>query len=330
VTAAAGALVSAVRNELADVPAAARIIVACSGGPDSIALAAAARRSAGSVSVAIVDHGLQAGSTQVADQAAEVCRAMGHTRVDVVRVQPHGPGGPESRARRARYAALQALAEQQVAVAVLLGHTMDDQAETVFLGLTRGSGPRALAGMPRRNGVFRRPFLGLRREIVRSAFPEFTTWDDPHNFDRRFRRSLVRHEVLPAITESLGDAVIESLARSAALVRAETDAVDAWAEVLVEQHICRIGRTLAIPCEPLQPVPQAVLARVMIEMSQRAGARRPSMSVVHVTALTDLVLRWRGQGPVDLPGGVVVARVSGTVEFVQRGEQPLKETSGNK
>ncbi|MFC7880099.1 tRNA lysidine(34) synthetase TilS, partial [Isoptericola sp. NPDC057391] len=175
------------------------VLVACSGGADSLALAAAAAleaprvgrsvRSAGfavRVGAVVVDHGMQPGSAAVAATAAARCRDLGLDPVLVrgVRVDA-GPGstGPEGAARTARYAALDAVAEETGAVAVLLGHTLDDQAESVLLGLARGSGARSLAGMPRRRGRYRRPFLGLRRaqtEAVCAAVgADF--WTDPTN-----------------------------------------------------------------------------------------------------------------------------------------------------
>lgn len=310
-------LVRAVRKDLADLPSGGHVIVACSGGPDSMALAAATRRCKVSAAAVIIDHGMQPESDRIAEQAAVACAELGFAGVEVVRVQPDGPGGPEAQARRARYAELRRQAQLQSAAAVLLGHTMDDQAETVLLGLTRGSGPRALAGMPRRNGVFRRPLLGIRRNVVRSAFPDVPVWEDPHNSDDRFRRSLVRHEVLPAIVAELGDSVVPALARSAELVRAESDAVDSWASHLIAEHV-RGHPQVHVQCAPMVDVPQAVLARVMLAAAERAGCPRSGLTSVHVHALTDLIGRWRGQGGVDLPGGVVAERISGTVVLGQR------------
>lgn len=311
-------LVTAVRKEIDDLHRSDKVIVACSGGPDSIALAAATLQCRPHSSVVVVDHGLQPDSAQIAAHAAATCADLGYLQVDVVRVDLSGEGGLEAQARRARYAALQDQAKEQQARAVLLGHTMEDQAETVLLGLTRGSGPRALAGMPRRRGLYRRPFLGLRRHVVRGAFPDIPVWEDPHNVDRRFRRSLVRHEVLPVMAGVLGDSVVPALARSAELLRMETDALDYWADSLVTQHV-QHGGTTVVQCGPLQGLPQAVVARVLLIAAEKSGCRRGALTAVHVTALTDLVLRWRGQGQVDLPGGVVAARISGTVEFGHQG-----------
>ncbi|NEC77799.1 tRNA lysidine(34) synthetase TilS, partial [Streptomyces sp. SID7958] len=133
-----------------------------------------------------------------------------------------------------RYAALDAAAERHGATAVLLGHTRDDQAETVLLGLARGSGIRSLSGMAAVSGAdgrYRRPFLQLDRQTARRAcmVQSLPVWDDPHNADPAFTRSRLRHEGLPALEKALGKGVVEALARTAQLSRDDADALDAWA-----------------------------------------------------------------------------------------------------
>ncbi len=176
----------AVRRALVDVPQDATVLVACSGGADSLALAAGlawearSRQRAGAV---VVDHGLQAGSSSVAAAAADACRGLGLAPVHVVRVDVGTSGGPEGAARTARYDALTEVAGQEGAVAVLLGHTLDDQAETVLLALARGSGERALAGMRPVRGLWRRPLLGVRRTTTEDACAALglAPWHDPTN-----------------------------------------------------------------------------------------------------------------------------------------------------
>lgn len=310
---------SAVRHELFDLNADRGVLVACSGGPDSMALAAAVARLARGarppafIGAIVIDHQLQPDSASVAEAAAQWCGALGMHTVEVVRAEVAGGGGLEAAARRARYRELSAAAERLKAQAVLLGHTQDDQAETVLLGLTRGSGPRVLAGMPRRNGVFRRPLLHLSRETVRAAFPEVPVWHDPHNSDRRFRRSVVRHELLPTLVESLGPGVVTALARSADLTRAETEALDMWAGRLQTAAVSSRGEDVTVEVGVLVGQPQAVVARVMIAAAALAGCPRHRMAATHVSGLSDLVLNWRGQGELHLPGGVVAGRSSGTV-----------------
>jgi tRNA(Ile)-lysidine synthase len=313
--------VAAVTAALRDLDDGGCVIVACSGGPDSLALLAAATAGGGvaqrlAVVAVVVDHGLQPGSAAVARRAADECRRLGAQSVRVVAVPDGGghPGGPEARARAVRYEALDAVAADLTAGAVLLGHTADDQAETVLLGLARGGGARALAGMPERRGIYRRPFLALPRSTVRSAFGELAAWRDPHNADTRYARARVRHAVLPLLEHELGPGVAAALARSAAAVREETAAVDVWAERVIEEHVRRhAGQVRVEGVADLAQLPRAVVVRVMVRAADLAGAVVSRLTEVHVRGLVDLVARWRGQGGVDLPGAVQARRISGTV-----------------
>ena len=229
---------SGVRRCLADLAPGDLVLAACSGGADSLALAAALAHEAPRLSLCgggvTVDHGLQAGSAERAGRVAALLRELGLDPVHQVSVTvPAGPGsgGPEAAARTARYAALEQVAEQAGAAAVLLGHTRDDQAETVLLGLARGAGGRALAGMPARRGRLRRPLLGVPRALLREACTAqgLEPWDDPHNADPAYARARVRHQAMPALEEALGPGVAAALARSAAQLSADCDALDALA-----------------------------------------------------------------------------------------------------
>ncbi|MEU5029014.1 tRNA lysidine(34) synthetase TilS [Streptomyces milbemycinicus] len=214
------------------------VLVACSGGADSMALASALAFEAPKLGVraggVTVDHGLQDGSEVRAAEVAERLRLLGLEPVECIGVSVGRDGGPEAAARDARYAALDTAAERHGAVAVLLGHTRDDQAETVLLGLARGSGIRSLSGMAQISGAggrYRRPFLRLDRQTVRRAClaQSLPVWDDPHNVDPAYTRSRVRHEALPILEKALGKGVVEALARTAQLSRDDADALDAWA-----------------------------------------------------------------------------------------------------
>jgi tRNA(Ile)-lysidine synthase len=229
----------AVRRSVADLAPGSRILVACSGGADSTALAAAtafeAPRAGLQAGAVTVDHGLQPGSDQRAMAVADVLRGLGLRPVEAVRINVTGPGGPEAAARRGRYAALDEAAHRLGACAVLLGHTKDDQAETVLLGLARGSGARSLAGMPPRSaggGRYRRPLLALTRSTTEAACEAegLRPWADPHNSDPSYARSRVRHQVLPVLERELGPGVAAALARTADLLRDDADALDAWAD----------------------------------------------------------------------------------------------------
>ena len=324
------AVLAAVRSTLADLPDGTLALVACSGGTDSVALAAAAAEVAGRVraGAVVVDHGLQVDSVAVAAAAAATCARLGLDPVTVVPATVAADGsGPEAAARTGRYRALAEAADSLEAACVLLGHTADDQAETVLLGLARGSGARALAGMPARRDRYRRPLLGLPRATVRAAYPELPTWDAPHNADLRFRRSRVRHVVLPVLAEQLGPGVAAALARSADQVRDEVAAVDAWAALLSRDHV-RPGPadSVHVAAGALSDLPSAVVARVLIDAADGAGVPRGRLTAIHVAALVALVCRWRGQGPLNLPGGVTAARRSGTVVLARTHDSSRPET----
>jgi tRNA(Ile)-lysidine synthase len=304
------------------------VLVACSGGADSLALASAtayvARRARWRAGLVTVDHQLQAGSADRAEAVAAWARAETFDPVVVVPVSTIGrPGGPEAAAREARYEALVAAAQEREAAAVLLGHTRDDQAETVLLALVRGSGPRGLSAMPKRrvlDGVpLLRPLLGLSREQTRAACHALalTPWDDPHNSDPAYRRSHARG-LLESLVETLGPAVVANLARTASLVAADTAALDAWATGVLDR--CLAGHPEAtLDCVELEVLPPAVRGRVLRGWALRLGCPGTDLSHRHIAALDALVTDWHGQGPTHLPGAIVVARCGGQLRRVDGG-----------
>ncbi len=312
----------AVRNAIeaacADLPDDSLVLVACSGGPDSLALAActawvAARRRL-RVGAAIVDHGLQQDSATVAETAADSCRALGIDSVRIERVQVGQQGGPESAAREARYAALSAIADANSAAAVLLGHTREDQAETVLLRLARGSGARSLSAMSPVSGLWRRPMLDIPRAVVHECAAEecaragVRAWTDPHNSDPAFARVRVR-EALPVLTEALGDGVIGGLARSARLLRDDADALDAWAAVEIATHVIDAPPGLSIDVAALESMPRAIRTRIYKTMCERCGATE--LDAGHIAGIDELITRWHGQGTLNLPGRVNASREYG-------------------
>jgi tRNA(Ile)-lysidine synthase len=305
----------AVRRALAGVPRDALILVACSGGADSLALAAAtafvAPRRGLRAGLVTVDHRLQEGSAERAAAVADRGREAGLDPVLVMGVEVSGrPGGPEAAARAARYEALAAAARDTGAAAVLLGHTRDDQAETVLLALARGGGPRGLAGMPARREVsgvaFLRPLLDVSRSDTREAcrILGLRPWEDPHNRDPAYARARVRG-ALPALVQALGPGVVANLARTAALAAADTAALDALAEGAAAD--ARDGVTLHV--KGLAALPAAVRTRVLRRWARELGAG--ALTNRHLLALDALVTDWRGQGPVALPGGLRVGRRDG-------------------
>jgi tRNA(Ile)-lysidine synthase len=300
----------AVRRGLADLPDDALILVACSGGADSLALASAARFSGRPVGLVTVDHGLQEGSDRRARSVAAWARDSGFDPVRIETVSVAGlPGGPEAAARTARYAALTAAAAELGAAAVLLGHTRDDQAETVLLALARGAGPRGLSGMPGRRGIFRRPLLEVARADTRKACAALglAPWEDPHNTDPAYARSRVRASALPSLVDALGPAVLANLARTAALIAADNAALDELSAEALES--ARSDRGLAVPV--LAGLRPAIRGRVLHRWAGELGAPGGALAYAHVVALDALVTDWHGQGPVFLPAGISVERHSG-------------------
>jgi tRNA(Ile)-lysidine synthase len=329
-------------------------LVACSGGPDSTALAAAARftlpRLGWRVGLVTVDHQLQEGSAERAKRVADWATAAGFEPVRVETVTVHAPtdgsagpksgrtGGPEAAARDARYEALAAAARASGAAAVLLGHTRDDQAETVLLAVVRGAGPRGLAGMPVRSqypraprrirppgdGIesgpasdlgtpteFLRPLLAVSRAQSRAACTaeNLPVWDDPHNTDPAFRRTHAR-ALLALLAEHLGPAVVDNLARTARLAAADTAALDALAR--------RAARRAHVPggglsADRLARLPDAVRTRVLHRWAALLGVPGSALSHRHVAALDALVTDWHGQGSVSLPRGLTVVRRDGVL-----------------
>ncbi|GAB2962880.1 tRNA lysidine(34) synthetase TilS [Nonomuraea fastidiosa] len=312
----------AVREALADVPHGALVLVACSGGADSLALAAAtgfvAPRMKLRAGLVTVDHQLQEGSGERAAEVVALGAKLGLEPAEAIAVTVGTNGGPEAAAREARYAALAEAADRLAAEAVLLGHTRDDQAETVLLGLARGSGTRSLSGMAAVTGRYRRPFLGIPRKTTRAACEALglTPWDDPHNEDPRFTRVRVRRRVLPVLEEELGPGVAEALARTAALAREDADALDAWADTAYGNcALSDIGGSVRLEVAELEKLPDAVRRRVVRRAAIAAGAPSGALSATHVLAVDRLITHWRGQKAVDLPGGLSAVRRYGTLIF---------------
>ena len=181
---------------------------------------------------------------------------------------------------------------------MLLGHTLDDQAETVLLGLARGAGTRSLAGMAAGRGRWRRPLLDVTRGQTRATCAEagLEPWDDPHNTDPSYARVRVRGQALPALELALGPGIAQALARTARQAREDADALDALTPDTDDVAV-------------LAALPPALLARAVKRWAEQAcdGA----VTAAHVDALRALVEAWRGQGPVALPGGVQVGREGG-------------------
>jgi tRNA(Ile)-lysidine synthase len=313
----------AVRSALADLPPGATVLVACSGGADSLALASAtcfeARRARFRVVGVTVDHALQPGSAERAEAVVAQLRRLGADEVRAVGVVVGTDGGPEAAARAARYAALDQVASEVGARAVLLGHTRDDQAETVLLGLARGSGARALAGMAPTSGLYRRPLLELtRRDTVDACRAEgLDFWEDPHNADPSFTRVRVRRRVLPVLEAELGPGVADSLARTARLLREDADLLDDLAPAACSRTRLAGEAHVALDVDRLLAEPAAVRRRVLRLAALDAGCPAAELFLVHVDAVDALVVRWHGQRAVHLPGHVSAHRAGGVLRLAR-------------
>jgi tRNA(Ile)-lysidine synthase len=323
ITGAGLAVRKAVRDALRDLSRDRLVLVACSGGADSLALAAALAHLAGREGRwsggVTVDHGLQPGSAERARRVGADLVRLGLDPVEVIHVRVIDDLlGPEGNARRARYAALAAAASRHGAAVVLLGHTRDDQAESVLLGLARGSGARSLAGMTGSTGRYRRPLLGLTRETVRAAVPAgCTPWEDPHNSDLAFARARVRHRVLPVLETELGPGIGAALARTADLLRADADALDAWADRALAESMIKGSTNHGLDVGLLATYPQAIRQRVLRRAAIAAGSPANDLTAAHVDAMDALVVNWHGQVGVDLPGKLRASRVGGVIGIGQ-------------
>lgn len=290
------------------------LLVACSGGPDSMALAAAtafvAPRAGFRAGLITVDHGLQDGSEQRAAAVADWARRAGLAPVETATVTVDvTDGGPEGAARAARYDALSRAARQHQASAILLGHTRDDQAETVLLALGRGSGPRGLAAMPTRRGLYLRPLLELpRADTVQTCRDlDLPVWNDPHNTDPAYTRSRLRG-AMPVLVETFGERIVANLARTATLIAADNDALDDYTSGLLDRVRSGTGVEARLEIQPLATAHRAVRTRALRAWALAGGADADALSFVHIDGMDALVTDWHGQGPVSLPGKVIAWR----------------------
>jgi len=285
------------------------LVVACSGGADSLALAFAvdyvATRRGLAHGAVVIDHGMQDDSAEVASWVGDELAALGYEDVSVIAVDVDRSTavGPEAAARQARYRALDTEARARAAT-VWLGHTLDDQAETVLLGLARGSGSRSLAGMVPRAGHLVRPFLQIRRTTTEQVCAELglEPWQDPHNSDRRFARVRVREIVLPMLEAELGPGVAEALSRTAELVRDDSEFLDRLA-AQTSRAAEGLGGTDTLDCAALESQPPALRRRIIRLWLLAHGLG--DLSLRHISAVDSLVIDWHGQKAIHVPGATV-------------------------
>ncbi|HXO24717.1 MAG TPA: ATP-binding protein [Streptosporangiaceae bacterium] len=319
---AVAAVRNAVRETVDDLEPGGLVLAACSGGADSLALAAAlafvAPRAGLRAGGVTVDHGLQPGSAERATAlAARMCQ-LGLDPALSVKVTPANDN--EAAARAARYEALDTAAKNHHATAILLG-------------LARGSGTRSLAGMPARRGLYRRPLLGLRRATTAAACAGLglDPWQDPHNHDFRFARARVRHQLIPVLEEALGPGVAEALARTASQLRADAECLDDLAFAESGQLRGNCSDPAGLDASSLKDLPAAIRTRVLRDAALMAGCPPGALTAGHVERIAELVTGWRGQRWVDLPGGVRARRRDGKVWFTSTepaGTEPANPRGG--
>jgi tRNA(Ile)-lysidine synthase len=314
----------AVRAALASIAPESTVLVALSGGADSLALAAAvafeAPRASVHAATVTIDHGLQEGSADAAAAAARAATALG-LAAHVVTVTVGTEGGPEAAARTARYDALFAAARQRGAVAVLTGHTLDDQAETVLLGLARGAGAASLQGMAVASDLegvsLLRPLLEVRREttLAACAAQELTPWHDPQNADPTFARVRVRETVLPVLEAELGPGIAAALARTAAQLREDAEAFDEMIDETIEDIVEHAEAGISVSVPALAANPAALRHRIIRLVV--ASEFHQSLTRTQTLEVARLVTDWKGQGPIDLPG-CQARRVGNRLEITAR------------
>jgi len=312
----------AVRSELEDIAAGDSVLVAASGGADSSALAAAllleCKTKSIKVIALIIDHGLQKNSADVTHETKRTLTKIGYENIEIRRVTVEITDGLEASARRARYQALKDVANSHKAVAIFLGHTRDDQAETVLLGLSRGSGSRSLSGMAARVDRYRRPLLAITRAQTEAACEEagIKFWQDPHNQSMEFTRVRVREVVLPTMEKEIGPGISDALARSAKLLRDDADALDYLSDEIFSKL-----EPASLDISKLEAQPRAIRTRILRRAIYLAGAPQGSLSADHIEPVEALITAWKGQGSISLPGGVTVARISGRLSLSKSGGQ---------
>ncbi len=320
--------VAAVRNAVGEffdahsVMSGSLVLVAVSGGADSMALAAATRFVADKrgvrVAAAIIDHGLQDGSDEVAARTAKRLTELGIADVVIRRVEVGTDGGPEAAAREARYLGLMDIANELGATVILTGHTRNDQAESVILGLTRGSGPGSVRGMPAFDGIVGRPLLDVSRDttVDACAAEGIQPWDDPHNGDPTFTRVRIRTTVIPTLESELGPGIVDALARTAELLRDDDDALDLLAAGMARTVMSTDGE-VTLDVAGTASKPRALRTR-LIRLAA-AEAFLSSLSYVQTDTVDGLLTDWHGQKPIDVTGGSVV-RQDGRLIFRPRSE----------
>jgi len=314
-------LQNAVQNLLKDLDPGDLVLVGCSGGADSLALvwttSVVGKRLELKTVAVIVDHQLISESNDVAQNAKKQCEELGIEKVIIKKVEVNQTNeGLEAAARIARYEAFENVLHETNAKVILLAHTQDDQAETVLMRLTRGSGAKSLSGMSAISGKYLRPFLHLRKKIVHDSLDLIGTkaWQDPANFDNQYLRVKVRQELMPKLIEVLGEGAISSLDKTSQLLRLDNQALDELAQKFVDAQDDVKKNGLKV--KELENLPEAIRTRVLKICAVASGVHPGPFSFEHIEAIDALVKNWHGQGNVDLPGFIQATRVDGSLRFI--------------
>ena len=294
-----------------------KLLIAVSGGADSLALAAAcefeAKKLGVKIAAAVIDHSLQNNSDKVAAQTAKTLAALGFEEVVVKKIAVGKAGGPEAAARTARYTALETIRQKTKSNFVVLGHTASDQAETVLLGLVRGSGAKSLSGMSEKTGLLLRPLLGIERATTEAFCKDsgIKYWSDPQNKDEKFLRVMIRKHVLPFLEKQLGGSVAASLVRTSDQLREDNSYLESQEDKSFKKYAKVSGSGISFDAKAIEKLPAAIVNRVIKKALDGFGSES---SRTHVLAVSDLVLSWHGQKPLALPG-VRVVRKGNTISF---------------
>lgn len=314
-------LQNAVQNLLKDLDPGDLVLVGCSGGADSLALvwttSVVGKRLELKTGAVIVDHQLISESNDVAQNAKKQCEELGIEKVIIKKVEVNQTNeGLEAAARIARYEAFENVLHETNAKVILLAHTQDDQAETVLMRLTRGSGAKSLSGMSAISGKYLRPFLHLRKKIVHDSLDliGMKAWQDPANFDNQYLRVKVRQELMPKLIEVLGEGAISSLDKTSQLLRLDNQALDDLAQKFVDAQDDVKKNGLKV--KELENLPEAIRTRVLKICAVASGVHPGPFSFEHIEAIDALVKNWHGQGNVDLPGFIQATRVDGSLRFI--------------
>jgi tRNA(Ile)-lysidine synthase len=301
-----GAIRHAVREVLtANTKPGQKLLIAVSGGADSLALASAvlfeSKKLQLNIATVTIDHGLQKASAKVAEQTLEKLQQIGITEAWSKKVKVGSKGGPEAAARDARYKALESIRIESKSDFIVLGHTANDQAETVLLGLTRGSGSKSLSGMSTRSDRLLRPLLSIERKTTEQFCKEenISPWQDPQNKDLKFLRVRIRKVVLPFLEKQLGNGIFSNLIRTSSQLKEDDQYLSSVAEKAFKKIAKTSARTVILDQPGLSKLPAAIRNRVI---KSAIDYFEVDSSRVHVLAVADLILNWHGQKPLALPG----------------------------